>query len=101
MNSTKFISASELSREVGCSVGKILNAVETGVLTPAGRSGNSRNAAMIFMRDDIASIKATLDAVGRFKAVAIAPRPAHRCRNAADILEKGAALARAKQEAAK
>ncbi len=101
MNSTKFISASELSREVGCSVGKILNAVESGVLTPAGRSGNSRNAAMIFMRDDIASIKATLDAVGRFKAVATAPRPAHRCRNTADVLEKGEALARAKQEARK
>jgi len=56
VNSTKFISASELSREVGCSVGKILHAVESGVLTPAGKAGNSRNAAMIFMRDDIASI---------------------------------------------
>jgi hypothetical protein len=56
---------------------------------------------MICMRDDIASIKATLDAVGLFKAVAIAPRPAHRCRNTADVLEKGAALARAKQEARK
>jgi hypothetical protein len=96
VNSTKFISASELSREVGCSVGKILSAVESGVLTPAGKAGNSRNAAMIFMRDDVASIKATLDAVGRFKAVAITPRPAHRCRNTSDILEKGAALARAK-----
>jgi hypothetical protein len=35
------------------------------------------------------------------KATATAPRPPHRCRNAADILEKGAAFARAKQEAKK
>ncbi len=81
---TKFISASELSREVGCSVGRITSAVESGILSPAGRSGTSKNAAVVFLRDDIASIKTALEAAGRFKAVATAPRPPHQCSDASE-----------------
>lgn len=96
---TKFISASELSREIGCSVGRILNAVETGIISPAGKAGNSKNAAVVFLRDDIADIKTALEAAGRFKATATAPRPAHHCRTTSEVMEKAAALHRAKEEA--
>ena len=97
MNTTKFISASELSREVGCSVGKILNAVESGVITPAGRAGNSSNAALIFLRDNIDTIKATLECTGRFKASASPTQP-HRCQTPAEVLEKAQALSLALKE---
>lgn len=98
---TKFISASELSREIGCSVGRILNAVETGIISPAGKAGASKNAALIFLRDDITTIKNALEAAGRFKAVATAPRPPHQCRDASEVLAKAQALVRAKKEAGK
>ena len=98
VNKTKFISATELSREVGCSAGRILNAVETGIISPAGRAGNSKNAAVIFLRSDLDSIKSALETAGRFKAVATAPRPAHQCRDASEVLEKAAALNLARQK---
>jgi len=97
VNTTKFISASELSRELGCSPGKILNAVESGIIAAAGKAGNSRNAAMIFLRDDISSIKATLECTGRFKASASTTFP-HRCKTPSEVLEKAAALSRALEE---
>ena len=96
---TKFISASELSREIGCSVGRILNAVESGIISPAGKAGNSKNAAVVFLRDDINTIKTALEAAGRFKAVATAPRPPHQCRDASEVLAKAQALLNAKKEA--
>jgi hypothetical protein len=95
---TKFISASELSREIGCSVGRILNAVETGIISPAGKAGNSKNAAVVFLRDDINTIKTALEAAGRFKAVATAPRPPHQCRNASEVRAKAEALNRARRD---
>lgn len=95
---TKFISASELSREIGCSVGRILNAVETGIISPAGKAGNSKNAAVVFLRDDIANIKTSLEAAGRIKAATTAPRPAHHCRDTSEVLEKAQALNRARQK---
>lgn len=94
---TKFISASELSREVGCSVGRILSAVESGIITPAGKAGNSPNSAMIFMRDDINSIKNSLECTGRFKASASPTQP-HRCQTPAEVLEKAQALSLALKE---
>ena len=60
MNSTKFISASELSRECGCSVGKILNAVETGTIVPDGRAGKNTNSAIIFAANRLTEIKSAL-----------------------------------------
>ena len=97
----KFISLAELSREAGIPASRIQAAVEAGLIQPAGRAGRHPNSPIIFLSADVASIVETLATTGRMKAVAIAPRPAHRCRNTADILEKGAALARAKQEAGK
>lgn len=100
MNTTKFVSASQLSRELGCSVGKILNAVEVGLIVPAGKAGNSRNAAVIFLREDVERIRTTLNAAGRAQAYASAsPRPQpHRCLSARDVVEKAAALAVAREE---
>jgi hypothetical protein len=97
----KFISLAELSREAGIPASRIQAAVEAGLIQPAGRAGRHPNSPIIFLSADVASIVETLTTAGRMKATATAPRPPHRCRNAADILEKGAALARAKQEAAK
>jgi hypothetical protein len=94
VNSTKFISASELSREVGCSVGRITAAVESGIITPAGRAGISKNAAVVFLRDDIAAIKSALEAAGKFKAVAHTPRPPHICRTTEEVIQKAQALIR-------
>jgi hypothetical protein len=100
VNTTKFISASELSRELGCSPGKIINAVESGIITPAGKAGNSRNAAMIFLRDDIDNIKRTLETSGRFKAMASSTRQSHHCQSASDVMAKYEALQRATKEEA-
>ena len=97
----KFISLAELSREAGIPASRIQAAVEAGLIQPAGRAGRHPNSPIIFLSADVASIVETLATAGRMKAVTIAPRPAHRCRNTADILEKGLALARAKQEAGK
>jgi hypothetical protein len=97
MTSPKFISASELAREAGCSTNKITAAVESGLLTPAGRSGNHKSAAMIFERADLENLLAAIRLGGRAKGQ-IANRPPHRCTNAAEVRAKGEALRRAKEE---
>jgi hypothetical protein len=93
----KFISASELAREAGCSTNKITAAVESGLLTPAGRSGNHKSAAMIFMRADLENLLAAIRLGGRAKGSVPTSRP-HRCTNAAEVLAKGEALIRAREE---
>jgi hypothetical protein len=97
MHSPKFISATELSRECGCSVGKIIAAVEAGLLTPAGRAGGHKSAAIIFERTQLPDIIAALTIGAR--ASIKAPRPSHICRDTADVAEKAAALAKAQEEA--
>jgi hypothetical protein len=92
----KFISLAELSREANIPASRIQAAVEAGIIQPAGRAGRHPNSPIIFMGADVATIVETMTTAGRMKAHASAPRPAHRCRTTADILEKGAALARAK-----
>jgi len=39
-----------------------------------------------------------LKTAGRIKAAATAPRPAHHCRDTSEVLEKAAALNRARQK---
>jgi hypothetical protein len=97
----KFISLAELSREAGIPASRIQAAVEAGLIQPAGRAGRHPNSPIIFLSADVARIVETLATTGRMKAVAIAPRPAHRCHNSADIREKAAALAHAQQEVGK
>jgi len=93
MKNSKFLSASEVAREAGCSVGKVTAAVEAGILTPAGRSGTHATAAIIFERRDLETLLAAL----RFgtKAQASAKPAPHRCTSAADIVAKASALATA------
>lgn len=98
MNETKFISASEIARQAGCSVGKVTAAVEAGILTPAGRAGNHRTAAMIFMREDLETLLAVLRVDAKAKATPVANRT-HICKNAAEVRAKAAALGRARMEA--
>lgn len=95
MNS-KFLSATQLAREAGCSVGKITAAVEAGILTPAGRSGTHATAAIIFERKDLETILAALRFGAKAKAAA-KPAP-HRCASASDIVAKATALATAIRE---
>jgi hypothetical protein len=98
----KFISATELSRECGCSVGKIINAVESGMLTPAGRCGSHKHAAIIFMKDDLPDIMSALaiaDLAGGAQASIKAPRQTHICGDAAEIRMKAASLHQALEEA--
>jgi hypothetical protein len=95
----KFISATELAREAGCSVGKVIAAVEAGILTPAGRAGGHKSAAMIFERSQLETHLAALRFGGKAKAQA--SRPVHACRDAAEIREKASALAQARREAGK
>ena len=96
--SPKFVSASELARLAGCSVGKITAAVEAGLLQPAGRAGNHKTAAMIFMRDDLDNLLTALRLGGQARAVASIPRPAHQCRDTDEVRAKAQALQHARQE---
>lgn len=92
MNS-KFLSASELAREAGCSVGKVTAAVQAGILNPAGRSGTHATAAIIFERRDLERLLTALRLGSKVQASA--KSGPHRCTTASDIVAKAAALATA------
>lgn len=93
----KFITLSEMSREAGIPASRIQAAVEAGVLNPAGRAGRHPNSPIVFLAADVPSIIETLKATGRIKAQA--PRPAHQCRDIAEVSAKAAAIRRAKEDA--
>lgn len=97
--SPKFITASQLAREVNCSTGRITAAIESGILQPDGRAGANPNAAFIFLASRLDEIKATLATANRAKAFAVAPRPSHQCKSASEVLEKYDALRAAKGDA--
>ena len=96
----KFITLAELSREAGVPASRIQAAVEQGLIQAAGRAGRHPNSPIVFLVADVTGIVETLKATGRIKATATT-RPPHRCRNTADIIQKGEALIRAKQEGGK
>jgi hypothetical protein len=96
----KFITLAELSREAGVPASRIQASVEAGLIQAAGRAGRHPNSPIVFLSSDVPGIIETLKATGRIKATATS-RPPHRCRNTADIIQKGEALIRAKQEGAK
>lgn len=97
----KFLTASQLAREVNCSTGRITAAIESGLLQHDGRAGSNPNAAFIFLASRLDEIKATLTSAGRAKAVATTSRPPHRCSNADEVRSKAAALSKARKEAGK
>jgi hypothetical protein len=97
---TSFLTQNEVARQAGVPASRITSAIEAGILTPAGRAGNHKHAPVVFLESELENIIATLQATGRVKASATT-RPPHRCRNTADIIQKGEALIRAKREGAK
>ncbi len=88
-----YLTATQLSREAKCSVGKIINYVSEGLITPAGRAGSGLNSAIIFSEADLPRILETLKGV---------PTPVggrRPCRSAAAVEAKASALLRAREEA--
>jgi hypothetical protein len=92
----QFITQNELSRETGVPVSRINAAVEAGLVTPAGRAGTHKHSPVIFNREDLPAITATLTS-SRPKA-SIAGRARHTCKNAAEVLAKAEAFFRAQEE---
>ena len=88
-----YLTATQLSRVAECSVGKIINFVAEGVITPAGRAGSGPNSAIIFCEPDLPRILATLKGV---QTTVGGQRP---CRSAAAVKAKASALLRAREEA--
>ncbi|MCX6974053.1 MAG: hypothetical protein NTZ94_07070 [Verrucomicrobia bacterium] len=61
-----FLTASEVARECGLPVNRVIAAAEIGAITPDGRAGSNKNAAIIFDASRLESIKTTLNG-GRSK----------------------------------
>ena len=97
----KFTTLAELSRQAGIPANRITSAVEAGVIHAAGRAGSNHNSPIIFLTSDLPSIIEALKASGRMKAMASVTNAPHRCSNASEVLEKAAALDRARKEAGK
>lgn len=89
-----FVTASELSREIGQPLSRILAAIESGKIRPAGRAGAAANAAFIFSARDIPTVRECIAG----EPHASAPGP-HKCQNVAEVKAKASALRRAMQEA--
>jgi hypothetical protein len=93
----QFISQNELSREAGVPVSRVTAAVEAGLIAPAGRAGTHKHSPVIFLREDVPALVATLT-TNSAKACAT-PRAGHSCASTTEVLEKAAALAKAREEA--
>jgi len=97
MNPPKFVSASELARMAGCSVGKVTAAAESGLIQIAGRAGTAKNAPMIFLWADIQNLIETLNT--GFTARASLPHHSpHTCSSAEEVKQKAEALMKARAE---
>ena len=94
----KFTTLAELARDAGIPASRITAAVEAGLIQPAGRAGRHPNSPIVFLTADVPAIIEALKASGRMKAAATAPRPAHHCRTTSEVVEKAAALNRARQK---
>jgi hypothetical protein len=93
---TQFNTASEVAREIRQPVSRVLAAVDSGILTPAGRAGSNKNSPVIFEESAIPAIRAALETGS--KATALCP---HKCENVAEIRAKHSAFLRAQKEAGK
>ena len=94
----KFTTLAELARDAGIPASRITAAVEAGLIQPAGRAGRHPNSPIVFLASEVPNIIEALKASGRMKAAATAPRPAHHCRTTSEVVEKAAALNRARQK---
>ena len=94
----KFTTLAELARDAGIPASRITAAVEAGLIQPAGRAGRHPNSPIVFLAAEVPNIIEALKTAGRIKAAATAPRPAHHCRDTSEVLEKAAALNRARQK---
>lgn len=95
-----FITQNELAREISVPVSRITAAIESGIISPAGRAGNHKHSAIVFDRADIERIAAAIRMSGRARATATATKP-HICRDADEVRAKAAALSKARKEAGK
>jgi hypothetical protein len=87
-----YFTASELSRELGIPVNRIITAVETGILAADGRAGSNKNSALIFSGNRIREIEAAVS--GGHPATETEP-----ARDIAEVSAKAAAIHRAKEDA--
>lgn len=94
MINPRFLTAAEVARECNFPVSALLRAVADGRVVPAGRAGQSRNSAVLFLENDVAAVAAAV----RGEAVGIVGRK-HLCQNLAEVVAKGDAMRRAAAEA--
>lgn len=94
---TQFISQNELSREAGVPVSRVTAAVESGLIQPAGRAGTHKHSPVVFNSEDLPQLKEALLTGVSFKASA-GSQKGHKCRSAAEVKAKHAAIQRAAQE---
>jgi hypothetical protein len=87
-----YFTASELSRELGIPVNRIITAVETGILAADGRAGSNKNSALIFASNRVREIEAAVS--GGQPATETEP-----ARDIAEVSAKSAAIHRAKEDA--
>jgi hypothetical protein len=87
-----YFTASELSRELGIPVNRIITAVETGILAADGRAGSNKNSALIFASSRVREIEAAVS--GGHPATETEP-----ARDIAEVSAKAAAIHRAKEDA--
>jgi hypothetical protein len=87
-----YFTASELSRELGIPVNRIITAVETGILAADGRARSNTNSALIFSGNRIREIEAAVS--GGHPATETEP-----ARDIAEVSAKAAAIHRAKEDA--
>jgi hypothetical protein len=87
-----YFTASELSRELGIPLNRIINAVESGNLAADGRAGSNKNSALIFASNRIREIEAAVG--GGHPATQTEP-----VRDIAETSAKAAAFFRTQEEA--
>ncbi len=90
-----YLTQSELCRLTGQPASRISAALESGLITAAGRAGAHKAAAVIFASEQLPSIRAAL------ASGSPAPRASVQSANPLQVIEKFEALTRAAQEVGK
>ena len=94
---TTFLTQAELSRLAGVPASRITASVEAGIIQPAGRAGSHKHSPVVFNSEDLPQLKEALLAGVSFKASA-GSQKSHKCRSAAEVKAKHAAIQRAVEE---
>ena len=95
---TTFLTQAELSRLAGVPASRITASVEAGIIQPAGRAGSHKHSPVVFNSEDLPQLKEALLTGVSFKASAGSQKSPHKCRSAAEVKAKHAAIQRAAQE---